>query len=131
MRRSGRRSARPGRNRAGDGRRRRKAVEGRREGKGEGGEAPSSGSPATRRPPRTPPAGEWRRQRTRKRQRPAAGRERRRRHREPLGRRQPRQPGGGRRLVMGAGTLSGRYELGDRLGSGGMSNVYRATDLIL
>jgi len=28
-------------------------------------------------------------------------------------------------------TLSGRYELGDRLGSGGMSNVYRATDLIL
>jgi len=30
-----------------------------------------------------------------------------------------------------AGTLSGRYELGDRLGSGGMSNVYRATDLIL
>jgi serine/threonine-protein kinase len=33
--------------------------------------------------------------------------------------------------MMGAGTLSGRYELGDRLGSGGMSNVYRATDLIL
>jgi serine/threonine-protein kinase len=32
---------------------------------------------------------------------------------------------------MGAGTLSGRYELGDRLGSGGMSNVYRATDLTL
>ncbi len=32
---------------------------------------------------------------------------------------------------MEAGTLSGRYELGDRLGSGGMSNVYRATDLIL
>ncbi|HEY5814919.1 MAG TPA: protein kinase [Solirubrobacterales bacterium] len=32
---------------------------------------------------------------------------------------------------MAAGTLSGRYELGDRLGSGGMSNVYRATDLIL
>jgi serine/threonine-protein kinase len=30
-----------------------------------------------------------------------------------------------------AGTLSGRYELGDKLGSGGMSNVYRATDLIL
>ncbi len=29
------------------------------------------------------------------------------------------------------GALSGRYELGDRLGSGGMSNVYRATDLIL
>jgi eukaryotic-like serine/threonine-protein kinase len=27
--------------------------------------------------------------------------------------------------------LSGRYELGNRLGSGGMSNVYRATDLIL
>jgi serine/threonine protein kinase len=32
---------------------------------------------------------------------------------------------------MEAGTLSGRYDLGDRLGSGGMSNVYRATDLIL
>jgi serine/threonine-protein kinase len=32
---------------------------------------------------------------------------------------------------MATGTLSGRYELRDRLGSGGMSNVYRATDLIL
>ena len=32
---------------------------------------------------------------------------------------------------MGTGTLSGRYELADRLGSGGMSNVYRATDRIL
>jgi serine/threonine protein kinase len=32
---------------------------------------------------------------------------------------------------MAASALSGRYELGDRLGSGGMSNVYRATDLIL
>ncbi len=32
---------------------------------------------------------------------------------------------------MAATALSGRYELGDRLGSGGMSNVYRATDLIL
>jgi serine/threonine-protein kinase len=32
---------------------------------------------------------------------------------------------------MAAGTLSGRYELGDRLGSGGMSNVYLATDLTL
>jgi len=32
---------------------------------------------------------------------------------------------------MAAAALSGRYELGDRLGSGGMSNVYRATDLIL
>jgi serine/threonine-protein kinase len=30
-----------------------------------------------------------------------------------------------------ATALSGRYELGDRLGSGGMSNVYRATDRIL
>ncbi len=32
---------------------------------------------------------------------------------------------------MEAGTLSGRYELGERLGSGGMSNVYQATDRIL
>jgi serine/threonine protein kinase len=32
---------------------------------------------------------------------------------------------------METGALSGRYELGDRLGSGGMSNVYRATDRIL
>jgi serine/threonine-protein kinase len=33
--------------------------------------------------------------------------------------------------MMEVGTLSGRYELGDRLGSGGMSNVYLATDLTL
>jgi serine/threonine-protein kinase len=33
--------------------------------------------------------------------------------------------------MMAAGLLSGRYELGERLGSGGMSNVYRATDLVL
>ena len=33
--------------------------------------------------------------------------------------------------MMEAGTLSGRYDLGGKLGSGGMSNVYRATDLIL
>ena len=32
---------------------------------------------------------------------------------------------------MEAGSLSGRYEIIDRLGSGGMSNVYRATDKIL
>src|SRR4051795_6297628 len=32
---------------------------------------------------------------------------------------------------MALGTLSNRYEIGDRLGSGGMSNVYKATDLIL
>jgi eukaryotic-like serine/threonine-protein kinase len=32
---------------------------------------------------------------------------------------------------MEAGTLSGRYEIGDRLGSGGMSNVYQAVDRIL
>jgi eukaryotic-like serine/threonine-protein kinase len=30
-----------------------------------------------------------------------------------------------------SGALSSRYELGDRLGSGGMSNVYRATDRTL
>jgi serine/threonine-protein kinase len=32
---------------------------------------------------------------------------------------------------MAGGTLSGRYELGDRLGSGGMSNVYKSKDLVL
>ena len=32
---------------------------------------------------------------------------------------------------MEAGILSGRYETGERLGSGGMSNVYKATDRIL
>ncbi|HEX9967065.1 MAG TPA: protein kinase [Solirubrobacterales bacterium] len=32
---------------------------------------------------------------------------------------------------MAPETLSERYEIGDRLGSGGMSNVYRATDRIL
>ena len=32
---------------------------------------------------------------------------------------------------MAPAALSGRYELADRLGSGGMSNVYRATDLTL
>ncbi|MEX2107802.1 MAG: protein kinase [Solirubrobacterales bacterium] len=32
---------------------------------------------------------------------------------------------------MEAGSLSGRYEIGDRLGSGGMSNVYKATDRTL
>jgi serine/threonine-protein kinase len=33
--------------------------------------------------------------------------------------------------MMGPTVLSGRYEIGDRLGSGGMSNVHRATDRIL
>ena len=33
--------------------------------------------------------------------------------------------------MMETGALSGRYDLGDRLGSGGMSNVYQATDLTL
>jgi eukaryotic-like serine/threonine-protein kinase len=32
---------------------------------------------------------------------------------------------------MEAGTLSGRYEIGDRLGSGGMSNVHQAIDRTL
>jgi serine/threonine-protein kinase len=32
---------------------------------------------------------------------------------------------------MEAGTLSGRYETGERLGTGGMSTVYKATDRIL
>src|SRR6201990_2208671 len=32
---------------------------------------------------------------------------------------------------MEAGTLSGRYETAEKLGSGGLSNVYKATDRIL
>ncbi len=32
---------------------------------------------------------------------------------------------------MATGILSGRYEIGDKLGSGGMSSVHQATDLIL
>jgi eukaryotic-like serine/threonine-protein kinase len=33
--------------------------------------------------------------------------------------------------MMASGTLSGRYEIGERLGSGGMSSVHMATDLTL
>ena len=33
--------------------------------------------------------------------------------------------------MAGPGTISDRYELGDRLGSGGMSTVYKATDRVL
>jgi eukaryotic-like serine/threonine-protein kinase len=33
--------------------------------------------------------------------------------------------------MMASGILSGRYEIGERLGSGGMSSVHQATDLIL
>ncbi|HWN73059.1 MAG TPA: protein kinase, partial [Solirubrobacterales bacterium] len=33
--------------------------------------------------------------------------------------------------MMESGLLSGRYETGERLGTGGMSNVYKATDRIL
>ena len=33
--------------------------------------------------------------------------------------------------MTASGTLSGRYEIGEKLGSGGMSSVHQATDLIL
>jgi serine/threonine protein kinase len=33
--------------------------------------------------------------------------------------------------MMAGGILSGRYEIGERLGSGGMSSVHQATDLVL
>ena len=44
--------------------------------------------------------------------------------------RAPRRRRTGERMVA-SGILSGRYEIGDRLGSGGMSSVHQATDLIL
>src|SRR5262249_43991613 len=62
--------------------------------------------------------------------RPAAERRRRRRHRRTR-RRQPRHAGRTRRRGMSATILSGRYEIGEKLGSGGMSTVHRATDLTL
>jgi eukaryotic-like serine/threonine-protein kinase len=34
-------------------------------------------------------------------------------------------------MMAASGVLSGRYEIGDRLGTGGMSSVHQATDLIL
>ena len=56
----------------------------------------------------------------------AAGGERRRaRAAERRGRRRRR------RQLMAPQSISDRYELGDRLGSGGMSTVYRATDRVL
>src|SRR6185503_12763014 len=36
-----------------------------------------------------------------------------------------------RRMTMSAALISDRYQLGDRLGSGGMSSVYKATDRVL
>src|SRR5207237_3961213 len=38
---------------------------------------------------------------------------------------------GGRMMEAGGGTLSGRYETSEKLGTGGMSNVWKATDRIL
>src|SRR5687767_5386122 len=34
-------------------------------------------------------------------------------------------------MTPGASVISDRYEIGDRLGAGGMSTVYRATDRVL
>ena len=80
-------------------------------------------SPRSRRPPRSRTSSRRpARIRTRAARRPAAERRRRARQRRRDRRRE--------RGLMNT-TISDRYELGDRLGSGGMSTVYRATDRVL
>ena len=82
---------------------------------------PPETTPTETTPPETTPQDET----------PPAGRRRQRRHR-PRRHRRRRHPGpAGRRLMAAPGEIAGRYALDRRLGAGGMSTVFLATDEVL